>query len=98
MHEKSVTNDFASLHCALQCVLFYLTSRILEDFIAVLLALFPLLGENPHDRPSSLSDTLTNFDGRRQSIVKLITLKSVVGKMYLFGYLLALIGVIMKIK
>ena len=94
MHEKSVTNDFASLHCALQCVLFYLTSRILEDFMA----LFPLLGENPHDRPSSLSDTLTNFDGRRQSIVKLITLKSVVGKMYLFGYLLALIGIIMKIK
>ena len=94
MHEKSVTNDFASLHCTLQCVLFYLTSRILEDFMA----LFPLLGENPHDRPSSLSDTLTNFDGRRQSIVKLITLKSVVGKMYLFGYLLALIGVIMKIK
>ena len=94
MHKKSVTNDFASLHCALQCVLFYLTSRILEDFMA----LFPLLGENPHDRPSSLSDTLTNFDGRRQSIVKLITLKSVVGKMYLFGYLLALIGVIMKIK
>ena len=62
------------------------------------MALFPLLGENPHDRPSSLSDTLTNFDGRRQSIVKLITLKSVVDKMYLSGYLLALIGVIMKIK
>ena len=47
------------------------------------MALFQLLGENPHDRPSSLSDTLTNFDGRRQSFVKLITLKSVVDKMYL---------------